>query len=207
MGLHMLFSLPTELGYAALFAILFVEYAGAPVPGETALLGAGVLVGAGHLSLPLVLIAAITASILGDVAGYGIGKRGGRRLLLRPGRLVAKRHRMLHAAEGFFSRYGDVAVFLSRWVPGARYLTALTAGAAEMNYRRFMTFNIAGAFVWVCMLVGLSAQFGPAAAATISMLGLLVTGVGIVIAWLRAMLARRRGIAAETARAQAAAAA
>lgn len=198
----MLFSLPAELGYAALFAILFVEYAGAPVPGETALLGAGVLAGTGDLSLPIVLGAAIAGSILGDVAGYAIGKRGGRRLLLRPGRFVAKRHQMLHAAEGFFAKYGDVAVFISRWVPGARYLTALTAGTAEMNYRRFMIFNVSGAFVWVCMLVGLSAYFGPAAAATISLLGLVATGVGVTAAWVRALIARHRGIA-EAARASA----
>ena len=202
----MLFSLPTELGYAALFAVILVEYAGLPVPGETVLLGAGVMAGAGHLSLPLVVAAAITAAILGDMAGYAIGRRGGRRLLLKPGPFVSRRHRMLHAAEGFFSKYGDVAVFLSRWVPGARYLTALTAGAAEMNYHRFMVFNIAGAVVWVLMLAGLSAHFGAPAAATISLLGLLVAAGGIVVAWVRALVARRRGAAAARAAAASAAA-
>jgi membrane protein DedA with SNARE-associated domain len=188
----MLLSLPTELGYSALFAILFVEYAGLPVPGETVLLGAGVLVGAGHLSLPLVLIFAIAAAILGDIAGYAVGKRGGRRLLLRPGWFVARRHRMLHGAEHFFGRYGGIAVFLSRWVPGARYLTALTAGAAEMDYRHFMVFNVAGAIAWVTMLVGLSAYFGAPAAASISLFGLLFAGFGAILAWGRAIFARRQ---------------
>jgi membrane protein DedA with SNARE-associated domain len=188
----MLLGLPTELGYGALFAILFVEYAGLPVPGETVLLGAGVLVGAGHLALPLVLIFAVTAAILGDVVGYAVGKRGGRRLLLRPGWFVARRHRMLHGAEHFFARYGGIAVFLSRWVPGARYLTALTAGAAEMNYRHFMVFNVAGAVVWVVMLVGLSAYFGAPAAASISLFGLLFAGIGAALAWARAIIARRQ---------------
>ena len=197
----MLFSLPTELGYSALFAIVLVEYAGLPVPGETVLLGAGVMAGAGHLSLALVIAAAVAAAILGDTIGYAIGKRGGRHLLLRPGPFVGRRHRMLHGAERFFARYGGAAVFLSRWVPGARYLTALTAGAAEMNYRHFMVFNVAGAIVWVVMLVGLSAHFGAPAAATISLLGLLVAGIGAVIAWIRALIARRAA-AAEPARTQ-----
>jgi membrane protein DedA with SNARE-associated domain len=199
----MLFSLPAELGYGALFGVLFGEYTGLPVPGETVLLGGVVLAGAGHLSLTLVVVVAIAAAILGDCAGYLLGRRGGRRLLLRPGPFVARRHRMLHGAERFFARYGEAAVFLSRWVPCARYLTALTAGAAEMSWRRFMIFNVAGGVVWVISLAAIASWFGPAGAATISGLGLLAAVGGTAIAWTRAMLARRRGVDREVAVAQA----
>ncbi|MDQ2939334.1 MAG: DedA family protein, partial [Actinomycetota bacterium] len=80
MARQMLFSLPAELGYAALFGLLLAEYAGLPLPGETALLGAVVLAGAGQLSLPLVIMLAVAATILGDCLGYVIGRRGGRML-------------------------------------------------------------------------------------------------------------------------------
>jgi membrane protein DedA with SNARE-associated domain len=202
----MLFSLPAELGYAALFGVLFAESAGLPLPGETALLGAVVLAGAGHLSLPLVVMLATAGAILGDCAGYVIGRRGGRLLLLRPGPFVARRHRMLHGAERFFARYGEAAVFLSRWVPCARYLTGLTAGAAEMSWHRFLIFNIAGGIVWVISLAAIAAHFGAAGAATVSGLGLVVAIGGAVIAWARAILARRQGVDPEAARAPAAAA-
>jgi membrane protein DedA with SNARE-associated domain len=198
----MLFSLPAELGYGALFGILLAEYAGLPVPGETALLGAVVLAGAGHLSLPLVIVVAVAAAILGDCLGYVIGRRGGRVLLLRPGRFVAKRHRMLHRAERFFARYGDTAVFLSRWVPCARYLTPLTAGAAQMSWHRFMVFNVAGGIVWVGSLVTIAAYFGAAGAAAVSGLGLVAAIASAVLAWVRAAIARRQSVAAEAARAQ-----
>jgi membrane protein DedA with SNARE-associated domain len=198
------FSLPPELGYAALFGILVAEFAGLPVPGETVLLGAGVLAGAGHISLPLVIIVGVAGAIIGDCAGYAIGRSGGRLLLLRPGPLVARRHRMLHGAEQFFSRYGDAAVFLSRWVPCARYLTAITAGAAEMRWHRFLFFNVAGGVVWVLSLTAIAAYLGPAGAATVSGLGLVVAVASAVAAWSRAFLARRRGVDPEAARAQAA---
>jgi membrane protein DedA with SNARE-associated domain len=195
----MLFGLPAELGYAVLFGILLAEYAGLPLPGETVLLGAVVLAGAGHLSLPLVVLLAIAGSILGDCLGYVIGRSGGRLLLLKPGPFVARRHRMLHGAERFFSRYGDAAVFLSRWVPCARYLTPLTAGAAEMSWHRFLFFNVTGGIIWVASLAAVATYFGAAGAGAVSAFGLVVAIGSALVAWVRAMLARRQGIDPETA--------
>jgi membrane protein DedA with SNARE-associated domain len=182
-----------------LFGVLLLEYAGLPVPGESVLLGAVVLAGAGHLALPLVVIIAVTAAILGDCLGYVIGRRGGRLLLLKPGPFVARRHRMLHRAEHFFARYGEAAVFLSRWVPCARYLTPLTAGAAEMAWHRFLFFNVVGGIIWVASLTAVAAQFGPAGAATISALGLFVALGSAAIAWIRALIARRHRVDPENA--------
>jgi membrane protein DedA with SNARE-associated domain len=189
-----------------LFGVLLLEYTGLPVPGETVLLGAVVLAVAGHLSLPLVIALAVAGSILGSCLGYVIGRSGGRLVLLRPGPFVARRHRMLHGAERFFSRYGEAAVLLSRWVPCARYLTPLTAGAAEMSWHRFMVFNVAGGIVWVSSLTAVAVRFGAAGAATVSALGLIVALVSAVVAWVRAVIARRQGVDPEAARAQAAAA-
>ena len=202
MATRMLFGLPAELGYAALFGVLLAEYTGLPVPGETVLLGAVVLAGTGHLALPVVVLIAIAGAILGSCLGYVIGRRGGRRLLLRPGPFVARRHRMLHGAERFFSRYGEAAVFLSRWVPCARYLTPLTAGAAEMSWHRFLLFNVIGGITWVASLSAVATYFGAAGAATVSAAGLVVAIVSALIAWARAAIARRQGVDPEAAATQ-----
>jgi membrane protein DedA with SNARE-associated domain len=202
MATRMLFGLPAELGYAALFGVLLAEYTGLPVPGETVLLGAVVLAGTGHLALPVVVLIAIAGAILGSCLGYVIGRRGGRRLLMRPGPFVARRHRMLHGAERFFSRYGEAAVFLSRWVPCARYLTPLTAGAAEMSWHRFLLFNVIGGITWVASLSAVATYFGAAGAATVSAAGLVVAIVSALIAWVRAAIARRQGVDPEAAAAQ-----
>jgi membrane-associated protein len=190
----MLFALPAQLGYSALFGVIFAESAGLPVPGETALLAAGVLAGAGHLALPVVVAVAAAAAILGDNLGYAIGRRGGRRLLARPGPCAAWRHRALERAEGFFARHGQLAVFLARWVPVARYLTPLTAGAAAMPWRRFLLFNAAGAIGWCASLAIIAAVLGPAGAASVSLVGLLMTGGAAAAAATRSLLGRRRDI-------------
>jgi membrane protein DedA with SNARE-associated domain len=188
--------LAAQLGYSALFGVIFAESAGLPVPGESALLAAGVMAGAGGMSLPLVIAIAAGAAILGDNLGYAIGRRGGRGLLLRPGPLEARRRRMLNGAEAFFARHGQVAVFLARWVPVARYLTPLTAGAAAMPWRRFALYNVAGAVCWCVSLASVAALAGPAGAASISIAGLVVTAGGALAAAIRALLARRRAAAA-----------
>jgi membrane protein DedA with SNARE-associated domain len=190
---------PAELGYAALFGIIFAESAGLPMPGETALLGAGVLAGTGQMALSAVIAVACAAAILGDNLGFVLGRRGWRRLLMRPGRTERWRRRALADAERFFSRHGHRAVFLARWVPVARYLTPLTAGAALMPWRRFLTYNTAGAIAWCTMLPLLAALAGPAAAASVSGAGLAATAAGALAAAARAVIARRRAAPASAA--------
>ena len=189
---RLLLAPPADLGYLALFGIVFAESSGLPVPGETALLAAGVLAGAGHLDVWTVIAVAVGAAILGDNLGFAIGRRGGRRLLLRPGRMVRWRRRSLARAERFFGRHGHQAVFLARWVPVARYLTPLTAGAATMPWRRFLAYNAAGAVAWCTTMALLAALAGPAAAASVSGLGLAATAAGALAGAARAMIARRR---------------
>jgi len=144
------------------------------------------------MSLAAVIAVAAAASILGDNLGYAIGLRGGRALLLRPGRFQRWRLRALERAERFFARHGQAAVLFARWVPVARYLTPLTAGAARMPWRRFVIYNAAGAIGWCSTLALLAAFAGPAGAATVSLVGLLATGAGAAAEALRALAARRR---------------
>src|SRR3954452_5726805 len=115
-----MFGVPAQLGYPVLFALVFAESAGVPAPGETALLTAGVLAGAGHLSLALVIGVAIAAAVTGDTIGYWIGRRGGRGVLLPPGPLGPHRARALEPGERFFAPPGAKTVFLARFVPGVR---------------------------------------------------------------------------------------
>jgi membrane protein DedA with SNARE-associated domain len=183
---------PADVGYAALFGLIFAESSGLPVPGETALLAAGVLAGAGRMALATVIGIAAAAAILGDNLGFVLGRRGWRRLLLRGGRTERWRRRSIAEAERFFARHGHRAVFLARWVPVARYLTPLTAGAALMPWRRFLAYNAAGAIAWCALLPLLAAVAGPAAAASVSGLGLAATAAAALAAAARGIAARRR---------------
>jgi membrane protein DedA with SNARE-associated domain len=180
-------SVPTQIGYPALFALVFAESMGVPVPGETALLTAGVLAGAGHLALTLVVAVATLAAVTGDTFGYWLGRRGGRAVLQHGGPLAGVRALALERGEQFFDRHGAKTVFLGRFVPGVRVVAAVLAGAAAMPWPRFALYNLAGAFVWASIVASLASLVGPSLAAS-----LWVAGLVIVVAALAAVLRARR---------------
>src|SRR5690242_2412623 len=93
-------------GYPALALLVGLESTGVPLPGEAALITAGVLAAGGHLEIELVIAVAAAAAILGDNAGYLIGRKGGRRVLERPGRWQQRRQETLVRAERVFDRHG-----------------------------------------------------------------------------------------------------
>src|SRR5918912_2437185 len=79
-----LIDIPPNVGYAAVFALIAIETMGIPVPGETALIAAALLAHDGQLDIVPLIVVASAAAILGDNVGFAIGRKGGRRLFLRP---------------------------------------------------------------------------------------------------------------------------
>jgi membrane protein DedA with SNARE-associated domain len=180
----LLASLTSHVGYLALIALVAVESSGVPVPGETALIAAGVLASDGSLSIELVIAFAAMAAIIGDNIGYQLGRRYGRRVLLRGGRLEAQRARMLSGAESFFDRHGPKAVFLGRWVTGLRVWAAWLAGATHMRWRVFLAWNALGGLAWALSIGLLAYFFGRAAARVIEHIGqgaAVLVGVAVIV--------------------------
>lgn len=101
------------IGYPGIAAIVGLESASLPLPGETTLLAASYLAVTGHLSLPLVISSAALGAIVGDSLGYLAGRRGGRRLLERYGRYVCLSPKRLQRADVYFERRGMATVFLA----------------------------------------------------------------------------------------------
>lgn len=184
-------SIPLQLGYGALFGLVFAESAGVPVPGETALIAAAVLAGTGHLALWLVIAVAASAAITGDALGYWLGRRGGRAVLLSRGPLMRHRRHALERGEAFFARHGAKAVFAARWIPGVRVAGAVIAGASRMPWRTFVTYNVAGALVWATTVGGLASLVGPGVAATASIVAIALTAAAAIGFVLRGRRRRR----------------
>jgi membrane protein DedA with SNARE-associated domain len=187
-------------GLVFLFGIVCLESAGLWVPGETALIAAGVYAANGHLSIVGVIAVAIVGAIVGDNIGYWLGRTGGRRLLYRYAIAARFADRVLPPGERFFRRHGGKAVFLARFFGGVRVTGAWMAGITRMEWWRFLVWNAAGGIVWAT-LVGLVAFYvGKAAADTISRYGiygaiaaaiLLVLGIAALHVW------RRRAVGGE----------
>lgn len=138
----------SRYGYAVVFAGVFLENAGLPVPGETALLAGGALSHFGTLSLRWVIVTAIAAAALGDNLGFAIGRRGGRALIERFGGRVGFTAPRIAEFDRFFERHGPKTVFVARFITGLRVVCAILAGGSRMPWRTFVVFNVAGAFVW-----------------------------------------------------------
>ena len=138
------------VGYIGLFAIVFAEsglFFGFFLPGDSLLLAAGLLASQGELEVAVLLLILPAAAILGDGVGYWFGKRTGPRIFNRDDSLLFRRKNLL-AARAFYDRHGGKAIVLARFMPFIRTFAPIVAGAVEMPYRRFLTFNVAGGLLW-----------------------------------------------------------
>ncbi len=138
-----------QYGYGALFGVLFAESFGLPLPGEAFLVTASFLATQGQLNIWLVGLTAWTAAVLGDNAGYAIGRFGGRRLVIRHGARVGISAERLNKTERFFAHYGPEVVIVARFFPVLRQLNGIVAGSAGMGWKRFAIYNALGALLWV----------------------------------------------------------
>lgn len=135
-------------GYAVVFVGVFLENAGLPVPGETALLAGAALSRSGALFLPWVVATAIAGAIFGDNIGFLIGRRGGRALVDRFGSRLGLTPGRLAEFDRFFDKHGAKTVFIARFVTGLRVFGALLAGTSGLPWGRFLLYNAAGAIAW-----------------------------------------------------------
>src|SRR5437773_3946505 len=135
-------------GYAVVFFGVFLENAGLPVPGETALLAGAALARFGRLSLLWVIVTTIAGATLGDNLGFFIGRHGGRALAERHGWKIGLNARRLAQFVRYFERHGAKTVFIARFVTGLRVFGALLAGASGLPWRKFLFYNASGAVVW-----------------------------------------------------------
>lgn len=136
-------------GYLAVAAFILLEDFGVPVPGETILIAAAVYAGAGQLNIVVVGLLAFAAAVIGDNVGYGLGRFGGRALVLRFGRYVFLTEKRLAAAEKWFERHGAKVVVIARFIEGLRQANGWVAGITGMRWMRFLAFNCVGALLWV----------------------------------------------------------
>lgn len=151
-------SLLQTFGVAGVAVTLFAEtglLVGFFLPGDSLLFLAGIaaspvardIVGV-RLSLPLLLLVAPVAAVIGAQLGHHLGARFGRRLFARPdSRLFKSAH--VARAEAYFDRYGPAkAVVLARFVPVVRTLLNPVAGVLQMPPGRFLRWNAVGGVLW-----------------------------------------------------------
>lgn len=136
-------------GYWAIFAVVALESAGVPLPGETMLVGASIYARlSGALAIETIVFAAAAGAIVGDNIGYWIGREFGVRFLERHGSRVGLGPEKLRLGQYLFYKWGGAIVFFGRFIAFLRILAALLAGANHLPVGRFFLFNAAGGIVW-----------------------------------------------------------
>jgi len=143
----------TTFGYVGVTAIVFAEsglFFGFFLPGDSLLFTAGFLASpAGNEVFNIALLSAlcVVAAITGDQVGFWFGKWSGPKLFNREDSIwFHKRH--LQRAHDFYEKHGGAAIILARVLPVVRTFVPIVAGAADMDYRKFVTFNVLGGLLW-----------------------------------------------------------
>ena len=150
-GTHSLDGLIRWGGYGLLAVIVFTEtglLVGFFLPGDSLLITAGLVAAAGVLNIWWINVILIVAAVVGDSVGYAIGARLGPALFTREKSLLFNPRHVERTRE-FYARYGARTIVIARFVPIIRTFAPVVAGVGRMEYRKFLTYNVAGGVGWV----------------------------------------------------------
>lgn len=139
-----------QVSYIGIFFIVFAEsgmFFGFFFPGDSLLFTAGFLASQHLLNIYLLVPLIVIAAILGDSAGYWIGRKFGNWLMRMKDSWYFKKQ-YVHEAEKFYQKHGGKTIVLARFVPIVRTFAPIVAGMAKMDYGRFLSFNIFGGLFW-----------------------------------------------------------
>jgi membrane-associated protein len=143
-------SLAPFIFYVVVAGIVFVETGlliGFFLPGDSILFSAGLVAAAhGNINIVILVTAIFLAAFFGDQVGFVIGRVVGRPYLDK--RESPRMKKMIANSEVFYEKYGWWAVVIARFFPWIRTFVPPIAGAAKMNYYKFLSANVLGALLW-----------------------------------------------------------
>jgi len=139
--------------YVILFLVIFIE-TGIVImpflPGDSLLFTAGLFARLGYLNMAFLVFLLFIAAVLGDNTNYWIGRKIGLRALqlkIRGKKIVKQEY--VDKTHTFFEKYGTKTIIMARFIPIVRTFSPFVAGIAEMNYRKFLSFDILGGAIWI----------------------------------------------------------
>jgi len=135
-------------GYASVFAAVFIEQMGAPIPAMPILLAAGAFAGLGHYSFAGALSAAFAAAILSDWLWFELGRRRGHAALDFLCRFSLEPDSCVSQTTHSFERHGPATLLFAKFIPGLSTVAPPLAGIARMPLPRFLAYDTAGTLLW-----------------------------------------------------------
>ncbi|MBI2876825.1 MAG: VTT domain-containing protein [Candidatus Tectomicrobia bacterium] len=141
-------------GYLVLFAIVFAEtglLVGFFLPGDSLLVTAGLFAAQGDLNILFLQVLLSSAAIIGDSLGYYIGIKTGKKIFHKEKSLFFAKDHLIKTRE-FYERHGGKTIILARFMPIIRTFAPIVAGVGEMQYVRFVFYNVFGGIGWVASM-------------------------------------------------------
>jgi membrane-associated protein len=143
--------------YVVLFLVIFIEtglVAMPFLPGDSLLFMAGLFAFKGNLDLSYLLVLLFVAAVLGDNCNYWIGRKIGIKIfdLKLKGRTLVKKE-YLDKTHLFFEKHGTKAIIMARFVPFVRTFAPFAAGVGEMNYKKYLAYDVLGGALWIGSLL------------------------------------------------------
>jgi len=185
-------------GLVGLVIVIFSEtglMVGFFLPGDSLLVTAGVVASSGLLNIYTLIPSLIAAAVVGNATGYFIGKRAGQALYNRPDSFFFRRQHLIRTHQ-FYERHGGKTIILAQFMPIVRTFAPVVAGAASMTYRRFASFNVIGAIVWITSMTLVGYVLGksiPNIDKNIHIVVAIVIALSLMpalVAWLRSRMAK-----------------
>lgn len=146
-------------GYALLFAGVFIEQIGLPVPALPFLLGAGALAGAGSLHFLPIMIVGVSAALVSDMVWFELGRRRGGKVLGLLCRISLEPDSCVRRTENLFLRYGVSSLLVAKFIPGLNTVAPPLAGIFRISVARFLVFDTIGTILWTGTFVLLGYSF------------------------------------------------
>jgi membrane-associated protein len=138
------------VGYPGLFSIVFAEsglFFGFFLPGDSLLVTAGLLASQDYFNLWYLLIMLPIAAVGGDSVGYWFGKKVGPKIFTEEGTFLLDRKHLAEAHK-FYDKHGGKTIIIARFIPIIRTFAPIVAGVAQMDYSKFISYNVVGGVSW-----------------------------------------------------------
>lgn len=150
----------TQYGSFSLFILLALGIFALPIPDETLMIFAGILMAHQKLSPIATVIAAIAGAGCGITISYTIGRTAGVFVIRKYGHWVRITEAKMQRVHLWFERIGCWALLIGYFVPGIRHMTGYAAGITALRYRQFALFSYTGATLWASLFLSIGYFLG-----------------------------------------------
>ncbi|HEV2522195.1 MAG TPA: DedA family protein/thiosulfate sulfurtransferase GlpE [Candidatus Acidoferrales bacterium] len=140
-------------GYLVVFAWVFVEQAGLPIPSAPMLLAAGALSGMGRMNLGMAIACAALGAVASDAMWYELGRQKGVRVLQFLCKISLEPDSCVRKTQVSYGQNGPRVMLIAKFIPGLNAVAAPLAGIIRMGWRKFLFYDLAGALLWACAFV------------------------------------------------------